>query len=164
MTEGFSERITIRDAAPGDAGLLLRLITELAEYEQLSELVEADEDAIRERVFGEGSTVSVVIAEVDAEPAGFLLYFRNFSTFMGRYGLYVEDIFVRPQHRGRGVGKALMRYCARIAAEHGYGRIEWSVLDWNPARSFYEKLGAEHLAHKVLYRLAGPDIDALADS
>lgn len=152
--------LNIRDANAADAGLILRLIGELAEYERLSHEVVATEDDLRERLFGDAPQAEVVIAEWEGDAAGFVLFFHNFSTFLGKRGLYLEDLFVRPAFRGRGIGKALLRHLAKIALERDCGRFEWSVLEWNrPAIDFYKSLGAVPMDEWTVYRLSG---DALA--
>jgi GNAT superfamily N-acetyltransferase len=155
-------RIRIREAGPADTSLVLALIREIAEYEKLSHEVVATEEMIRRSLFGDGAFVKALIAEADGETAGYILYFNNFSTFVGRPGIYIEDIFIRPAFRSAGVGRALVQRVAAIAKREGWGRIEFAVLDWNPARRFYEKLGAKHLADWLFYRIAGEDLDRLA--
>jgi GNAT superfamily N-acetyltransferase len=155
--------LVIRAAAPADTALLLALIRELADYEHLAHEVVADEALLRESLFGVRPGAEAVIAEYAGEPAGFALYFHNFSTFLGRHGLYLEDLFVRPGHRGRSIGRALLQHLARLALQRGCGRFEWAVLDWNrPARDFYESLGAQPNPQWVNYRLAGSALQALA--
>jgi GNAT superfamily N-acetyltransferase len=156
--------LAIRPATEGDVPLLLALICELAEYEKLAHEVVADEETLRRNLFGEGRRgAEAVIAEHDGEPAGFALFFHNFSTFLGRPGLYLEDLFVRPRFRGGGVGKALLAHLALIAKERDCGRLEWWVLDWNkPAVRFYEALGAEAMDEWTVYRLTGEALDELA--
>ncbi len=152
--------LTIRRAAPGDAGLVLSLVRELADYEKLSHEVVATEAMIDAALFGAGATTFCDIAEWDGEPAGQAVWFTNFSTFCGRKGLYLEDLYVRPAYRRRGVGKALLRRLALECAERGWPRMEWIVLDWNqPAIAFYRSLGAK-LAED--WRLCGLDGEALA--
>jgi GNAT superfamily N-acetyltransferase len=154
--------VRIREAVVEDAPLILALIRELAEYERIADQVAADEETLRRTLFGEGAVPRAIIAEVDGEPVGFAVYFYNFSTFVGRPGLYIEDIYIRPAHRGSGAGRAMMRHCARVAERKGCGRIEMAVLDWNPARSFYERLGAAAMPDWVIYRLQGGAIRRLA--
>jgi GNAT superfamily N-acetyltransferase len=156
--------ITIRKAAPEDTALVLQFIRDIAAYEKLSSEVVATAETIRESLFGAEPAAEVAIAEVDGMPVGFVIYFENFSTFVGRPGLYIEDLFVRPEHRGAGVGKALLKHCAAIARERGLGRMEWAVLDWNPARAFYESFGAKPMSDWIVYRLAGDALKRLADS
>lgn len=148
--------LQIREARPDDCALILTLIRELAEYEKLADEVTATEEAIRRTVFTEPGRAEVWIAELDGEPAGFAIFFHNFSSFLGRPGLYLEDLFVRPELRGRGIGKALLSRLARLAVERGCGRMEWAVLDWNePAIRFYERLGAVGMKEWTVYRLTG---------
>jgi GNAT superfamily N-acetyltransferase len=158
---------TTRPATPRDTSTILGLIRAIAEYERLSHEVVATEDLIRRHLFPEdgGRTYAeCLLAEVGDEPVGFALFFHNFSTFLGRPGMYLEDLFVRPEHRGRGVGKALLLRVAAIARERGCGRMEWAVLDWNrPAIEFYESLGAVAMDGWTVYRLAGEALDAAAE-
>ncbi|HUG43508.1 MAG TPA: GNAT family N-acetyltransferase [Acidobacteriota bacterium] len=155
--------LLIRQARPEDCLLILTLIRELAEYERLASQVTASEEEIRKAVFEEPGRVEVWIAELNGSPAGFAIFFHNFSSFLGRPGLYLEDLFVRPDVRGRGVGKALLRRLARIAVERGCGRMEWAVLDWNePAIRFYESLGAVGMRDWTVYRLTGEALRKLA--
>jgi GNAT superfamily N-acetyltransferase len=135
--------IAIRSATPPDCALLLSFIRQLADYENLSHEVIADEAALRDSLFGERPGAEALIAHLDGEPAGFALFFQNYSTFLARPGIYLEDLFVKPDCRGRGVGEALLRHIAREAVRRRCGRFEWAVLDWNqPAIDFYRKLGA----------------------
>jgi GNAT superfamily N-acetyltransferase len=151
---------TLRAATHEDVPLILGFIRDLAEYERLLDQVVADEAMIAANLFGERPQAEVVIAEHDGQPAGFALFFHNFSTFRGRRGLYLEDLFVRPECRGFGIGKALLSHLARLAVERGCARFEWSVLDWNaPAIGFYQSLGARLLDDWRVCRLDG---DALA--
>jgi GNAT superfamily N-acetyltransferase len=150
----------IRQAAPEDRAALLGLIRELAEYESLTHLVTATEDSIAATLFGPDANAEALLAESDGCGVGFALYFHNVSTFLGRRGLYLEDLYVQPAWRGRGIGKALLRVCARVAVERGCGRFEWMALDWNvPAIGFYESLGAVQHPEWRLFRMTG---DALA--
>jgi GNAT superfamily N-acetyltransferase len=144
--------------------LILGLIKELAEYEKLSDEVVADEETLRRNLFGEGHRgAEVVVAEHDGEPVGFALFFHNFSTFLGRPGLYLEDLYVRPAFRGRGAGKALLAHLAALAKERGCGRMEWWVLDWNEgAIGFYESIGAEAMDEWTVYRVTGEALERLA--
>jgi GNAT superfamily N-acetyltransferase len=159
-----SNRIAISDATPADTGLILSLIRELAEYEKLAHAVAATEADIARALFAEKPAAQAIIARVDGAPAGFALFFTNFSTFLGKPGLYLEDLFVRPAWRGQGIGKELLVHLARLARARGYGRFEWAVLDWNePALKFYRSLGAEAKAEWVIHRIAGEALDNLAD-
>jgi len=153
----------VRAATRADVPALLALIRGLAEYERLSHLVEATEASLADALFGPGAHVEALLAETDGEAAGFALFFHNFSTFLGRKGLYLEDLFVRPAHRRRGIGKALLLAVARIAHARGCGRFEWMALDWNtPAIDFYKSLGAiEHPEWRLL-RVTGDSLARLA--
>ena len=142
---------------------MLALINELADYEKLRHEVVATAESLAQALFGPRPSAEAVIARVDGEPAGFALYFHNFSTFLGRHGLYLEDLFVRPAFRGRAIGKALLRHLAALALQRGCGRFEWAVLDWNrPARDFYEGLGAEAKSDWIIYRISGDALRRLA--
>ena len=153
----------IAPAQEADLPLILGFIRELAQYEKLEHQVVATPMTLRHALFGPRPAAEALIARVDGEPAGFALYFHNFSTFLGKHGLYLEDLFVRPALRGRGVGKALLVHLARLALERDCGRFEWAVLDWNrPARDFYEALGAEANAAWVNYRVSGEALQRLA--
>jgi GNAT superfamily N-acetyltransferase len=154
----------IREAIESDVSLIASLIRELAEYEQLGQEVRLTEAGLRDALFGERRYAEVAIAEVvPDEPAGFALFFHNFSTFLGRPGIYLEDLFVRPQYRGAGIGKALLRHLARLASERGCGRLEWAVLDWNAsAIGFYLGLGARPAAGWSVYRVEGEALERLA--
>ena len=154
---------TIRPATPADAGLVLGFIRELAAYEREPDAVLATEEDIAASLGDPGTTTEAVICECAGEPVGFALYFLSFSTWLGRNGLYLEDLYVSPEHRGRGFGKALLVHLAGLAVERGCGRFEWNVLDWNePAIRFYESLGARPLGEWVGYRLEGRALRDLA--
>lgn len=155
--------VTIRPATDDDVALIAQLIRELAQYERLADAAVATEAGLREQLFGERPAAEVLIAEADGEPAGFALFFHTFSTFLGKRGLYLEDLFVRPAFRGLGLGKHLMAALARIAVQRDCGRFEWSVLDWNePAIAFYRKLGAVGMDEWTVQRLQGDALHALA--
>jgi GNAT superfamily N-acetyltransferase len=148
--------IAIRAAQRADVPLLVRFIRELAEYEQLAHEVVASEEDLAESMFGARPAAEALIAELEGEPAGVAVFFTSFSTFLARPGLYLEDLFVRPALRRRGVGKALLLHLARLAVERNHGRFEWSVLDWNrPAIAFYESLGAVPVPGWTRFRLTG---------
>ena len=147
------QELTIRPAMEQDAPILLSLIKELAVFEKLAEKVINSEEAVRETLFGPKAYAEAEIAYWDGEPAGMVIFFHNYSTFLGKPGLYIEDLFVREEFRGKGIGKALFLECARLAIERRCGRMEWVVLDWNPAREFYEKMGAYPLTDWVIYRM-----------
>jgi len=155
--------LEIRPATEDDVPLILSLIEELAEYERLSHEVSATEDVLRDSLFGERRVAETLLAYVGDEPAGFALFFHNFSTFLGKPGIYLEDLYVRPELRGAGVGRALLVRIARLAKERGCGRLEWWVLGWNePAIGFYKTLGAVAMDDWTVYRLTGDALDKLA--
>jgi GNAT superfamily N-acetyltransferase len=153
----------VREASEEDVPLILSFIRELAEYEKLSHEVVATEEELRESLFGERRYAEVLIAEHDGSPAGFALFFHNFSTFLGRPGIYLEDLFVMPEHRGSGFGKEMLVYLARLARERNCGRLEWWVLDWNEdAIRFYRSLGAVPMDEWTVFRVTGDALDSLA--
>ena len=155
--------LALRAARPADRALIFTLVRELAEYEKLSAEVEATEDAIAAALFGDAPRLFCDIAEWNGEPAGFSTWFLNYSTFRGNHGIFIEDLFVRPAYRGRGIGKALMARLARRCAKEGYGRCEWAVLDWNsPSIAFYKSIGAQEREDWRIYRLSGEALDAFA--
>jgi GNAT superfamily N-acetyltransferase len=155
--------VTIREAGPQDCGLILQFIKGLAEYERLAHEVQATEETLRETLFGKRAHAEVLIAAVDGSPAGFALFFHNYSTFLSKPGIYLEDLFVLPAQRGAGAGKALLIRLAQIAKERGCGRFEWSVLDWNqPAIDFYKSLGAKPMDEWTIFRVTGNALDELA--
>jgi len=159
----MSARITIRRASPDDAGQVLMLVRELAEYERLHDKVVADEALVREALAGDPPAARALLAEIGGELVGFALYFMNFSTFIARQGLYLEDLYVRPAWRGSGAGRRLMAAVAAEAAAAGARRLDWAVLDWNAsAIGFYERLGAKPLSDWRVYRLEGTALDRLA--
>lgn len=160
----MSGDVTIRRATPDDIPVMLGFIRELAEYERLAHEVRGTEELLREEMFGERPVVEAIIARVGEEPAGWALYFHNFSTFLTRRGLYLEDLYVQPRWRGRGIGRTLLAELARIAVARRCGRLEWVVLDWNePAIRFYRRLGAESLDDWTIFRLAGDALTRLAE-
>lgn len=153
----------IRSATQEDIPLILYFIKELAEYERLAHKVVADEEKLRRTLFGNPRFAEVVIGEEDGEPAGFALFFHNYSTFLAAPGIYLEDLFVKPEYRGRGYGKALLAHLAKVARERQCGRVEWAVLEWNePSINFYKSLGAVALDDWRIFRLTGNALDALA--
>lgn len=156
-------RIGIRLAGPDDAGTIMKLIKALAEYEELAHEVAATEEDIRRTGFGERPYFECLLAEVDGEAVGFALFFHNYSTFAGRPGLYVEDLFVEEAHRSLGIGKLLMRELARVAVERGCARFELWVLHWNPARDFYHRIGFRHMEDWLPYRMDGEALKAFAE-
>jgi len=156
--------LTIRPARAPDTELILAFISELAEYEQLAHKVVATTDRVQATLFGQDPVASVVIAEWDGQPAGFALYFANYSTFLCLPGIYLEDLFVRPQFRGCGIGKSLLVHLAALVRERGWGRLDWSVLDWNEsAINFYRSIGAYALDDWTQYRVDGNALEKLAD-
>jgi GNAT superfamily N-acetyltransferase len=157
------QTLAIALARPADAALIVALVRELAEYERLLDQVVISEHDVLRDLFGPRPYAEAIIAREGAEPVGFALWFHNYSTFAGRPGLYLEDLFVRPAFRGRGYGEALLRHLARIALDRGCARFEWSVLDWNePALKFYRKLGAVPLDEWTVQRVSGETLVALA--
>ena len=157
--------LAIRPASPADLPLIAELIRALAEYEKLADEVRFDEATLGEKLFGPRPYAEVLIGESDGEPQGFALFFHNFSTFEGRPGIYLEDLFVRPEARGCGLGKALLGELARIAVERDCARLEWWVLDWNePSIGFYKSLGARLMDEWTVMRVDGKALAALAES
>jgi GNAT superfamily N-acetyltransferase len=157
--------VSIRSARPGDAGLVLALVRELAAYERLLDEVDATEAMIDAALFGPNARVFCDIAEWDGAPVGFTLWFANFSSFRGRHGIYLEDIFVRPAFRRLGIGKALLRHLACRCLDQGWTRFEWSVLDWNaPSIAFYKSLGAVLMDEWTICRITGDALARLADA
>jgi GNAT superfamily N-acetyltransferase len=155
--------LIIRRVRPDEAGLVLQLVRELAEYEKLLHEVEATEADIGEALFGSHPQLFCEIAEWNGEPAGFAVWFTNFSTFSGRSGIYLEDLFVRPAQRGKGIGKALLAHLARECVANGWSRLQWSVLDWNtPSIEFYQSLGAILMDEWTVCRIGGRALTALA--
>jgi GNAT superfamily N-acetyltransferase len=155
--------LSIRPALPADAALVLEFIRELAEYERLAHEVDATEGAIAAALFAPNPRVFAEIAEWNGKPAGFALWFYNFSTFRGRHGLYLEDLFVRPAFRGHGIGKALLRHLARRCIAENLARLEWWVLDWNePALAFYRSIGATPMDEWTVQRVTGHALVKLA--
>jgi GNAT superfamily N-acetyltransferase len=155
----------IEPATERDLSLILRFIKELAAYEKLAHEVTATEEILRASLFSARPAAEVAIAHADAEPAGFAVYFQTFSTFLGRPGLYLEDLYVSPQWRGRGLGRRLLAHVAGVAVDRGYGRMEWSVLDWNElALDVYRKIGARPMNEWTVQRLTGAALRELASS
>jgi len=159
----LSAGLRIRDAEPGDVELIFSLIVELADYERARDRVVGTPALLWESLFGEDRVAEAVIAEVDGETAGFALWFRTFSSWLCRPGLWLEDLYVSPEQRRGGVGRALLGHVAQIAVQRGYGRVEWSALHWNtPALDFYEALGAERLHEWQVHRLEGEALERVA--
>ena len=157
-------RTVLRFAGPADVPTILALIRGLAEYEKLLHECVADEAALARTLFDDRRYAEVVIAEHEGRPAGFALFFHNYSTFLARPGIYLEDLYVLPELRGRGIGEILLAFLAKLAVERDCGRFEWSVLDWNePAIGFYKKLGAVAMDEWTVYRVSGAALSELAD-
>jgi GNAT superfamily N-acetyltransferase len=155
--------LNISPATSADVPLILSLINELAEYEKLRHESVATEASLHKALFGAPPRAEALIARFDGEPAGFALFFHNFSTFLGKPGLYLEDLFVRPAYRGRAIGKSVLSYLAALAVERDCGRFQWQVLDWNrPSRDFYERLGAQADPAWINYRVTGDALRRLA--
>jgi len=156
--------VTFRFAEKKDVPLILNLIRGLADYEKLSHEISATEELLQETLFGERKIAEVIIADYKNEIAGFALFFHNFSTFVGKPGIYLEDLFIKPNLRGKGIGKLLLTYLGKLALERNCGRVEWSVLDWNaPAIQFYKNLGAKPMDEWTVFRVSGEGIKNLAD-
>ena len=155
----------IRRTTFDDAGLILNFVKQLAEYEKLAHEMVADEATLKASLFGENPKAFCLIAEWDGVPVGFALYFYNYSTFLAKTGIYLEDLFVNPDYRGKGIGKSLLKYLAAKAKAEGCGRLEWWVLDWNePSIAFYKSLGAVAMDEWTVYRVTGDALDRLATS
>jgi GNAT superfamily N-acetyltransferase len=165
MKKSGNEKVNlnIRKASIDDVPLILKFIKELSVYEKMSKEVVTTEDILRKTLFGDKSYAEVLIAEIKRKPVGYALYFYNFSTFVGRPGLYIEDVFVSEEYRGQGIGSALFKKCANIAKENKCVRVEWLVLKWNPARKIYDHMGAKPMDEWVVYRLTGDALDKMAD-
>jgi GNAT superfamily N-acetyltransferase len=158
-------QLVLRNATEADTALVLKFIKDLAVYEKLDHTVIATEDSIRATLFGGRAYAEVILAEWEGAPAGFALFFHNYSTFISKPGLYLEDLFVEPSLRGKGIGKALLRRLAQIAVERDCGRMEWAVLDWNtPSIEFYKSLGALPMSDWIINRLTGDSLGNLANS
>lgn len=165
MKHSAPHHFTLRAAGPSDVPTILRCIRGLAEYERLAHECVATEGLLRESLFGPTPAAEVVLAFDGDVPAGFALWFRSYSTFLARPGIYLEDLFVIPEFRGRGLGRQLLAHLARTARERGYGRVEWAVLDWNvEAIRFYESLGAVAMGDWTTYRVTGDALAALGES
>ncbi len=157
------ENLSYRFAEEKDIAVILEFIKELAEYEKMLDDVVADEKLLKEWIFDK-KNAEVILAEVDGKNAGFALFFHNFSTFLGRAGIYLEDLFVKPEFRGKGIGKGLLKQLAKITVERGCGRLEWSCLDWNkPSIDFYISLDAKPMDEWTVYRLTGETLRKMAE-
>lgn len=157
--------ITIRNATPQDTQTILDFIIELAIYEKAEHEVKTNVEETKEAIFGKNSTVKALICEEDAKPIGYAVYFYNYSTWLGKNGIYLEDLYITESKRGNGAGKTLLKYIAKIAVEEGCGRFEWSCLDWNkPSRDFYESIGAVAKTEWIGYRLEGDTLLDFANS
>ena len=158
------DQVTITPVTPEDVPLVYAFVRKIAEYEKLSHEVVATQEDFREALFGPVARAETVLARLNGEPVGFALFFHNFSTFTGKTGLYLEDLFVDPEYRGRGIGRALLTHLAGIARQRGCPRFEWTVLNWNtPAIDFYKRLGAVPMDEWTVYRLCGDALKAVAD-
>jgi GNAT superfamily N-acetyltransferase len=163
MCSGSPDGVRIVPAEQKDIPLILTFIRKLAEYEKLLDQVVADEGSLRTALFGAHPAAEVILAYIDDQPVGFAVYFQTFSTFVGRTGIYLEDLFIEPAHRSRGVGTALLIYLAQLTKQRGCARLSWAVLDWNqPAIQFYRKLGAIPLDEWTVFELSGMALDCLA--
>jgi len=163
MNYQIDEHILLRFGEEKDTSLILEFIRGLAEYEHLLDTVKIDETALKKYLF-EKKLIEVVIGEYDGTPAGFALFFHNFSTFVGKPGIFIEDLFVKPEFRGKGLGKIFFSFLAKIAVERNCGRLEWLCLDWNkPSIEFYKKQGAKAMDEWVTFRVTGDDISKLAE-
>jgi GNAT superfamily N-acetyltransferase len=162
--EGMPSRPILRAAEPRDLPAIVRLIGELAEFEQLTHLLEVTPEKLAPHLFGDTPVAECLLGEVDGEVVAFALYYTNFSTFLAKPGLYLEDLYVRPAHRRSGLGRSLLVHLAQLACERGYGRFEWTVLDWNEdAIRFYEKLGATVMPEWRICRLTGDALERYSD-
>jgi GNAT superfamily N-acetyltransferase len=160
-----ADQIRLEPATKKDVPVILRFIKELADYEKLSHEVVATEDTLLTSLFGPRPAAEAVIAYTSDDAVGFAIFFQTFSTFLGRPGIYLEDLYVTPSRRGQGIGRRLLAYVARVAVERGYGRMEWSVLNWNePALVVYRKIGAQPMDEWTVQRLTGEALQALARS
>jgi GNAT superfamily N-acetyltransferase len=160
----MSTSLNIRNAVADDAALILRFIRDLAIYEKAESSVQTDEAGIRESLFGGDATARALVCERDGQAIGYAVFFYNYSTWLGRKGIYLEDLYISPEHRGAGAGKALLQYIAQLAVAQGCGRFEWSVLDWNmPAIEFYRAAGARPQDEWTVYRLEGTALQRFAE-
>lgn len=165
MIETAVQDLFIRQAQKEDVPLLLDFIKQLADYEKLSHVVVADAESLRRTLFGEIAFAEVILADFQNQSVGFALFFHNYSTFLGKPGIYLEDLFVVPAMRGKGIGRELLKYLARLTKERNCGRLEWSVLDWNkPAIEFYKNMGAVPMEQWTVFRLTGKALERLSGS
>ncbi len=159
----MEKTFALRPATPDDLSAIVGLIRELADFEKLGHLVEVTPESLRPHLFGERPAAEAIVVDLGSSVVGFALFFQNFSTFLGRPGLYLEDLYVQPAHRGAGIGKAILRHLAAVALARGCGRFEWSVLDWNShAIAFYERMGAAVMAEWRICRVSGSALNDLA--
>jgi len=154
--------VNIRKTDVSDVPLILQFILELAEYENLKDQVTATEEILKESLFGKKPYAEALIVEANSIPVGLVLFFHNFSTFLGKAGIYIEDLYIKEEYRGKGIGKKIFEYLSNLAKERNCGRIDWWVLEWNPARKFYEKMGAVPMDEWIVYRLTGDKLDDLS--
>ena len=162
MEKRINDYILLRSAKKKDTKLIINFVRELAEYEHLTHLVEIEETKLKGYIFKK-KMVKVIIAEYDNKPAGFTLFFHNFSTFLGRPGIYIEDLYVKPEFRGKGLGKYLLSYLAKLVHKQNYGRLEWACLNWNEnSIKFYKSQGAQPLDEWTVYRVSGKNLEKLA--
>ncbi|MBM7409319.1 GNAT family N-acetyltransferase [Methanococcus maripaludis] len=157
-------KINIRPTTVSDVPLIFKFIKELAKYENLENHVTATEEIIKESLFGKKQYAEALIVEADSKPVGLVLFFHNFSTFIGNPGIYIEDLYIKEEFRGMGIGRKIFEYLSNLAKERNCGRIDWVVLDWNPARKFYEKMGAVPVDNWLIYRLTGDKLDELSEN
>ena len=157
-------KINIRPTTVSDAPLIFNFIKELARYENLEDSVLATEEIIKESLFGKKQYAEALIVEADSKAVGLVLFFHNFSTFLGKTGIYIEDLYIKEEFRGIGIGRKIFEYLSNLAKERNCGRIEWIVLDWNPARKFYEKMGGAPVENWLIYRLTGDNLDELSEN
>lgn len=157
-------KINIRPTTVSDVPLIFKFIKELAKYENLENHVTATEEIIKESLFGKKQYAEALIVEADSKPVGLVLFFHNFSTFIGKPGIYIEDLYLKEEFRGMGIGRKIFEYLSNLAKERNCGRIDWVVLDWNPARKFYEKMGAVPVDNWLIYRLTGDKLDELSEN
>ena len=164
MKQKPTAKVTIRKAQPGDGALILSLVKELASYEHLDHEVAATEEVLENALFGPAAVAEAVIACYGGSPVGLAVYFHNLSTFLGRPGIYLEDLYVQPEFRGKGIGRSLLSHLAQLTRERDCGRLEWAVLNWNEsAIQFYRNLGAVPLKEWTVFRLTGQELEDLAD-